>query len=92
MEYKSIYEKQRQSGIKEQVPTSQQKDNSCYFLNHCEAVRQDKETTKLRIVFDELAKQRACSSLNDCLDKDLNLMPNILNMLPSTQSQPCNRQ
>ena len=83
MEYESIFKEQQQPGIMQQVPVSQERAKECHFLPHHGVVRQDKETTKLRIVFDESAKSRECSSLNDCLDKGPILTSHILNVLLS---------
>jgi len=58
MEYESIFKQQQQSGIIEQVPISQDRAEGHYFLPQHGVVRQDKETTKLRIVFDGSAKSR----------------------------------
>ena len=80
-EYECIFQQQLESGIIERVPKSQEKDKGCYFLPHHGVIRQDKQTTKLRIVFDGSSKAKGCSSLNECLDKGPNLTPHVFNIL-----------
>ena len=78
---RSEFQQQIESGIIERVPKSQEKDKGCYFLPHHGIIRQDKQTTKLRIVFDGFSKAKGCSSLNECLDKGPNLTPHVFNIL-----------
>ena len=80
-EYECTFQQQMESGIIEPVPKSQERDKGCYFLPHHGVIRQDKETTKLRIVFDGSAKAKGYSSLNECLDKGPNLTPHVFNTL-----------
>ena len=80
-EYECTFQQQLQSGIIERVPKSQEKDKGCYFLPHHGVIRQDKATTKLRIVFDGSSKAKGGSSLNECLDKGPNLTPHVFNIL-----------
>ena len=51
-EYADTFKKQAESGIIERVPISQEQVPDIFFLPHHGVVRVDKETTKLRIVFD----------------------------------------
>ncbi|GFY69651.1 uncharacterized protein TNIN_18601 [Trichonephila inaurata madagascariensis] len=48
---------------------------------HHPVIRNDKETTKLRIVFDASTKEKNCLSLNNNLKAEPNLNPNILILL-----------
>ena len=51
--------------------------------------KSDKETTKLRIVFDASAKaSKTLLSLNDCLEKGLNGIPHIFNLLLNFRCHP----
>ncbi|GFY63025.1 uncharacterized protein TNIN_206021 [Trichonephila inaurata madagascariensis] len=50
-------------------------------MPHHPVIRNDKETTKLRIVFDASSKEKNCLSLNDNLKAGPNLNPNILILL-----------
>jgi len=51
-------------------------------------IREDKQTTKLRIVFDGSAKEPDHLSLNDCLDKGPNLTLNIFDILIKFRCYP----
>lgn len=52
-----------------------------YLPHHC-VIRQDKQTTKLRIVYDGSAKTKTDSiSLNDCLETGPNLIPKLFDVL-----------
>ncbi|XP_064477927.1 uncharacterized protein LOC135391560 [Ornithodoros turicata] len=44
-------------------------------------IREDRVTTKVRVVFDASSHARSCSSLNECLDKGDCLNPDILQLL-----------
>ena len=80
-EYQSTFEEQLKSGIIEVVPESEEMIKDCFFLPHHGVVRQDKDTTKLRIVFDGSAKTDNKVSLNDCLSKGPNHTPLIFDIL-----------
>ena len=81
-EYDSIFRTQLEEGIIERVPNSELDSKRCHFLPHHCVIREDKDTTKLRIVFDGSAKSNFGShSLNDCLEKGPNLTPLIFNVL-----------
>ena len=71
-EYNQIIQQQIQDGIVEKVPDEEieNADNeSVHYLPHHGVVRRDRETTKLRIVYDGSAKPPDREySLNDCLE------------------------
>ena len=75
------FDEQLKSGIIEVVPKSEEIIQNCFFLPHHGVIRQDKDTTKLRIVFDGSAKADNNVSLNDCLSKDPNHTPLIFDIL-----------
>lgn len=52
-----------------------------YFLPHHAVVRQDKPTTKLRVVFDGSCKTTSGSSLNDIMLKGYQVQPNLFDIL-----------
>ena len=53
-----------------------------HYLPHRAVIRQDKATTKLRIVYDDSARSATDSlSLNDCLNTGPNLIPKLFNIL-----------
>lgn len=50
-------------------------------MPHHAVLRQDKTTTKLRVVFDASSHEEGCPSLNDCLFEGPNLNPDLLDVL-----------
>ena len=55
---------------------------SVHYLPHHGVIRQDKQTTKLRIVYDGSAKTTSDTvSLNDCLKTGPNLIPKLFDIL-----------
>ena len=56
--------------------------SGCHLRPHHGIIREEKETTKLRVVFDGSAKDGVKDlSLNDCLEKGTNTTPHILDIL-----------
>ena len=81
-EYDDTFNTQLASGIIEQVPLSELEGTLSHFLLHHGAIGEDRDTTKLRIVFDGSAKSDPkLFSLNDCLEKGPNLTPLIIDVL-----------
>ena len=81
-EYDAIFREQLLAGIIEQVPVSRENEVGVHFMPHHGVVRKDRETSKLRIVFDGSAKQNADEfSLNECLDKGPNYIPSLFDVL-----------
>ncbi|XP_054708165.1 uncharacterized protein LOC129217975 [Uloborus diversus] len=76
-EYKEIVNEQVKMGIIEQCD----RDSKEYFMPHRAVVRADKETTKVRIVYNCSSKSKGNLSLNDCLETGPNLNPNILDII-----------
>ena len=52
-----------------------------HYLPHREVVRYDKDTTKVRMVYDCSARLKNQVSLNDCLEKGGSLLPKIFDVL-----------
>ena len=77
--YDQIFQEQRKLGITEEV-TDSGKIGETHYLPHQPVIRQDKETSKVRIVFDASAKSMG-PSLNDCLYKGPQLTPLIYDIL-----------
>ena len=66
-EYNAIIQNQIQQGIVEVVEHHDHSENEkIHYLPHHAVIRQDKETSKLRIVYDASARANG-PSLNDCL-------------------------
>ena len=68
-EYDSVIKEQLKGGIIEAVPADRLSTRTVHYLPHHAVIRQDKSTTKLRIVYDASAKSARNPSLNDCLLK-----------------------
>ena len=68
-EYNGIIQDQLRRGIIETVPECKTPLRITHYLPHHAVVRQDKSTTKVRIVYDASAKTATGPSLNDCLLK-----------------------
>ena len=71
------------------VPKDEEDFEGAHFLPYHGVLREDRETTKLRIVFD--GSERAGKnqySLNDCLEKDSNLTPHVFEVLAKFRSYP----
>lgn len=80
-EYDSIIKTQLQQGIVELVDASAAVDvPGVHYLPHRAVIRRDKQTTKLRIVYDASAKSTG-PSLNDCLHPGPKFDQKILDIL-----------
>jgi len=81
-EYDNIFKTQLESGIIKPVSPVELDVKPSHFLPHHGVIREDRDTTKLRIVFDGSAKANPQAySLNDCLEKGPNLTPFIFDVL-----------
>ncbi len=65
-EYNGIISEQIKNGIVEKVSSSDTTSDGVHYLPHHCVIRQDKTTSKLRIVYDASARSTG-PSLNDCL-------------------------
>ncbi|GFX96418.1 transposable element Tcb2 transposase [Trichonephila clavipes] len=78
-EYKRIIDEQLKNGIVEEC-----RDISLfsgYFMPHQAVIRPDKETSRVKIVFDASSKGKNSESLNDLLFSGPNLMPDVLHII-----------
>ncbi len=81
-EYDEIIQEQERRGIVEKVePTEESPIGKTHYIPHQPVVKQDRTTTKLRIVYDASAKQDGQASLNDCLDPGPCLLHNVAEIL-----------
>ena len=90
---RSIIREQEQTGIVERVPEEESSSNvdkgRVYYSPHHAVNRKDRETTKVRIVYDGSEKSsKEELSLNDCLGTGDNYIPHIFDMLASFRSNP----
>ena len=81
-QYDAIFMDQLAKGIIERVPLEEEGANNAHFLCHFGVIRNDRKTTKLRVVFDGSAKSDPNSlSLNDRLEVGDNYMPLLFDTL-----------
>lgn len=76
-EYRDIIKEQFNKGIIEECDREPKE----YFMPHRAVVRNDKDTTKVRVVFNCSSKSKQNLSLNDYLEIGPNLNPNILDVI-----------
>lgn len=83
--YNQIIQEQIREGIVERIPKEEiekMDGESMHYLPHHAVIRKDRETTKLRIVYDGLAKPPDRDySLNDCLETGPNFTPQLFDTL-----------
>ena len=82
-QYDSVIKEQLAAGVIEKVEEGLEPrpPGSVHYIPHHEVLRQDRQTTKLRIVYDASSKSKGEVSLNDCLDPGPNLAPLITDVL-----------
>ncbi|GFT65548.1 reverse transcriptase domain-containing protein [Trichonephila clavipes] len=78
-EYINIDKDQIKENIVEEC--SSHFEANSYYMPHSAVVRKDKETTKVRMVFDASSKGRDCKSLNECLYAGSPLNPQIIDVI-----------
>jgi transposase InsO family protein len=79
-DYHKIFQVYLEENIIERV-SSCSEDKVCRYLPHHPVIKEDKATTKLRIVFNASAKGTDERSLNDCMVEGENLFPSIVGIL-----------
>ena len=85
-QYDQIFKEQEKSGI---IAAVVKPGEPSHYLPHHGVLRQDKETTKLRVVFDGSAKSSSEDlSLNDCLEKGPNLVPHLFDTVVNFRGYP----
>ena len=82
-EYNQIIEEQLSKGIVERVAAEKDsEEEDVHYLPHHAVIQRDRETTKLRIVYDGSAKPpKRTHSLNDCLETGPNYTPQLFDTL-----------
>ena len=82
LKYNEIFEEQLRLGIIDRVPTEVENIEGVEFLPHHGVAREDRDTTKLRIVFDGSAMTYSDHlSLNDRLMNGPNCVPHLIDVL-----------
>ena len=81
--YNEIFIDYEREGIIERVPKKEllKAEGEVHYLPHRPVIREDKETTKIRAVFDASCCSDGRPSLNDCLYPGPNLLAKILDIL-----------
>ena len=77
--YDVLFVEQREAGIIETVESTSTLGD-CHYIAHHPVFREDKKTSKLRIVFDASAKENG-PSLNEVLYKGQQIIPLIFDIL-----------
>jgi hypothetical protein len=81
-EYNKIIRDQLETGIIERIPDTSDDENQVNYLPHHPVIRKDKDTTKIRVVYDGSAKNsKEDDSLNDCLKTGPNFTPHVFDSL-----------
>ena len=88
-EYNSVIQEQLNNGIIEEVSENKTNFNAgnTYYSPHREVVRADRQTTKLRVVYDASSKCKNETSLNEFLEPGPNLVPLIFDILLRFRAQ-----
>lgn len=80
--YNEVANDYLEQGIVEDVMEDRSSSNAVkYYMPHHAVLREDKVTTKLRVVFDASSHDIGFPSLNDCLLTGPNLNPDLLSIL-----------
>nr|XP_047141395.1 uncharacterized protein LOC124816304 [Hydra vulgaris] len=77
-QYNEIIRQQEHEGIIERIPDFPPLVGQVHYLPHHAVIKEEKSTTKLRIVFDASSNS---PSLNDCLEKGPCLLPMLIDIL-----------
>ena len=80
LQYDAVIKDQLRQGMVEVVANPTQCEGRVHYLPHHAVVRQDKQTTKLRVVYDASARADG-PSLNDCFYTGPNFGQSILDIL-----------
>ena len=72
----------------EKVSKNQSENPKEFFLPHRPVIRQNAESTKLRLVYDSSAKSKSRNSLEDCLEKGSSLQNKLWDILIRIRFRP----
>lgn len=87
-EYKDVIQGYEHEGIIERVKIESDKKGVEFYLPHKAVIRDEKVTSRVRIVFDASSHAKNELSLNDCLHVGPNLYPDILDLLLKFRENP----
>ena len=85
--YHETIEKYVEKGYVQEVPSTDPKSDNVWYLPHFPVVRPEKETTKVRIVFDASAKNNDVS-LNDAIEQGPKLQLELFDVLLRFRKNP----
>ena len=80
-EYDTTIQDQINKGTIEVVPNSENSLGKVHYLPHHAVIRRDKETTKLRVIYDASSSRSGGPSLNDCLYTGPKFDQNVFDIL-----------
>ena len=80
-QYDNVIKEQLDSGIVEVVNGEPKPLGTVHYIPHREVIREERETTKLRIVYHASSKAAGEISLNECLESGPNLAPLLFDIL-----------
>ena len=83
--YDQVIRDQLVNNVIEKVSENQSENSKEFFLPHIPVISQNAESTKLRVVYDALAKSESRYSLNDCLEKGPSLQNKLWDILIRTR-------
>ena len=86
--YDQVIRDQLVNNVREKVSENQSENPKEFFLPEKPVIRQNAESTKLRVVYDASAKSRSGYSFNDCLEKRLSLQNKLWDILIRTRFKP----
>ncbi|EYC20962.1 hypothetical protein Y032_0020g155 [Ancylostoma ceylanicum] len=87
-QYHKVFQEQLEKGIIEEVPTTENSSLLVHYLPHQPVVTPQKQTTKLRVVFDASSHLKGCPSLNDALHQGPLILPELYGMLLRFRMKP----
>jgi len=79
--YKSVINQYVEKGYAEEVKETDDQSKKVRYLPHHAVFREDKRTTKCRVVFDASAREDQDASLNDCILSGPAFQPNLVSVL-----------
>ena len=80
--YGKYFKEQLEAGIIEELQENDHGlDGWTHYLPHHPVIRQDKETTKLRVVFDDSCSFAKNPSLNQCLNSGPSVIPELYDVM-----------
>ena len=80
-QYSDVIQEQLASGVVEYANGDEISAGTTHYIPHSSVIKEDRQTTKLRVVYDASSKVAGEISLNECLHPGPNLLPLIFDVL-----------